>query len=112
MRIPLSVEYVDGTTEEVEATLADMIGFERTWNRTMMKFQEEMRLTDLVWLAWSALTHRGLCRLKFDVWVDTVEMVTSVEKDAVVLTDAELLQDALAKDGENPLSPVTDQHTG
>ena len=113
MRVPLVIEYKDGTTEEVEAVFADFIGFERVWNRTMMKFKDEIRLTDLAWLAWSALTHRGLTRLKFDPeWIATVEMVSSPDVDAGKEIDTVLAVDEGAVVGEIPLSPVTDQHIG
>jgi hypothetical protein len=76
MRIALEVEYLDGTKEPVEAVFADFVGFERTWQRSVVKFEQEMRLTDLAWLAWSALTHRNKTKLKFDPdWIATVAQV-------------------------------------
>jgi hypothetical protein len=76
MKIALQVEYLDGTTEPVEAVFADFVGFERTWQRSVVKFEQEMRLTDLAWLAWSALTHRNKTKLKFDPdWIATVAQV-------------------------------------
>lgn len=76
MKIALQVEYLDGTIEPVEAVFADFVGFERTWQRSVVKFEQEMRLTDLAWLAWSALTHRNKTKLKFDPdWIATVAQV-------------------------------------
>ena len=76
MKIALQVEYLDGTVEPVEAVFADFVGFERTWQRSVVKFEQEMRLTDLAWLAWSALTHRNKTKLKFDPdWIATVAQV-------------------------------------
>jgi hypothetical protein len=76
MRIALEVEYLDGTKEPVDAVFADFVGFERTWQRSVVKFEQEMRLTDLAWLAWSALTHRNKTKLKFDPdWIATVAQV-------------------------------------
>jgi len=66
MKIALTVEYLDGTKEDVEAVFADFVGFERTWSRSVVAFEKELRLTDLAWLAWSALTHRGKTKAKFD----------------------------------------------
>jgi hypothetical protein len=41
-----------------------------------------MRLTDLAWLAWSALTHRQKTKLKFDPdWIATVAQVTPADDD-------------------------------
>lgn len=76
MKIALQVEYLDGTKEPVDAVFADFVGFERTWQRSVVKFETEMRLTDLAWLAWSALTHRNKTKLKFDPdWIATVAQV-------------------------------------
>ena len=76
MKIALQVEYLDGTIEPMDAVVADFVGFERTWHRSVVKFETEMRLTDLAWLAWSALTHRQKTKLKFDPdWIATVAQV-------------------------------------
>lgn len=81
MKIGLKVEYLDGTTESVEAVFADFVGFERTWQRSVVRLETEMRLTDLAWLAWSALTHRGKTKLKFDPdWIATVAQVTPTDE--------------------------------
>ena len=81
MKIALQVEYLDGTIEPIDAVFADFVGFERTWQRSVVKFETEMRLTDLAWLAWSALTHRQKTKLKFDPdWIATVAQVSSREE--------------------------------
>ena len=54
MKIALRVTYNDGTTSDVDAVFADFVSFERTWQRSVTKFEAEIRLTDLAWLAWSA----------------------------------------------------------
>ena len=80
MKIGLKVEYLDGTIETVEAVFADFVGFERTWQRSVVRLETEMRLTDLAWLAWSALTHRQKTKLKFDPdWIATVAQVTPAD---------------------------------
>lgn len=82
MKIALKVEYLDGTIEPVEAVFADFVGFERTWQRSVVRLETEMRLTDLAWLAWSALTHRQKTKLKFDPdWIATVAQVTPADLD-------------------------------
>ena len=82
MKIALKVEYLDGTIEPVEGVFADFVGFERTWQRSVVRLETEMRLTDLAWLAWSALTHRQKTKLKFDPdWIATVAQVTPADDD-------------------------------
>jgi hypothetical protein len=76
MKIEMTVTFLDGTTEDVDAVFADFVGFERTWQRSVAKFEQELRLTDLAWLAWSALTHRNKTKLKFDPdWIALVDNV-------------------------------------
>lgn len=76
MKIAMTVTYVDGTKEDVDARFADFVGFERTWQRSITRFEQELRLTDLAWLAWSGLTRLRKTALKFDPdWIATVDEV-------------------------------------
>lgn len=89
MKIEMTVTFVDGTKEDVDAVFADFVGFERTWQRSVAKFETELRLTDLAWLAWSALTHRNKTKLKFDPdWIATVENVGLREAVEIPLESA------------------------
>ena len=76
MKIEMTVTFLDETMVDVDAVFADFVGFERTWQRSVTKFETELRLTDLAWLAWSALTHRNKTSLKFDP--DWIALVASV----------------------------------
>jgi len=76
MKIALRVVYTDGNTSDVDAVFADFVGFERTWQRSVAKFEQEIRLTDLAWLAWSSENRAKKTALKFDPdWIGTVETV-------------------------------------
>ena len=56
-RIPLKVEYVDGTVERALCTGADSITFERTYDLGMDQVGKRL---EYVWfLAWAALTRAG-----------------------------------------------------
>lgn len=73
MKIDLSVVYNDGTKQNVDAVFADFVAFERTWNRSVTKFEEELRLTDLAWLAWHSEKRMKRTALQFDPdWTNTV----------------------------------------
>jgi len=50
MKISLLVNYNDGTTKSIDAVFADFIAFERTWQRSVARFETEVRLTDMAWL--------------------------------------------------------------
>lgn len=85
MKIALRVTYNDGTVSDVDAVFADFVSFERTWQRSVTKFDVEIRLTDLAWLAWSAETRAKRTAMKFDPdWIGTVlnvEIREEVEPD-------------------------------
>lgn len=77
MRLALKVEYHTGESEDVDAVFADFVAFERTWNRSVARFETDLRLTDLAWLAWSQLSASNKTKAKFDPdWIRTVANVT------------------------------------
>jgi hypothetical protein len=77
MKIALKVTFLDESVKDVEASFADFVAFERTWQRSVARFEQEVRLTDLAWLAWNNLSRTKQTTLKFDPdWVATVESVS------------------------------------
>ena len=82
MKINLTVTYNDGTQRDVQAVFADFVGFERTWQRSVARFETEIRLTDLAWLAWSSETRNKNTDKKFDPdWIQTIENVEIGDTD-------------------------------
>lgn len=76
MKMSLCIKYVTGEESTVDAVFADFVAFERTWSRSVQRFETEVRLTDLAWLAWNVETRAGRTKLKFDPdWTLTVETV-------------------------------------
>ena len=89
MKIPLRVKYLDGKTEEVESSFGDFVSFERTWNKSVTKFDTELRLTDLAWPAWHSLKRQKKTNVAFDPeWINSVESVEPMEQasDPLVVT--------------------------
>lgn len=81
MKIPLRVKYLDGKIEEVESSFGDFVSFERTWNKSVTKFDTELRLTDLAWLAWHSLKRQKKTNVAFDPeWINSVESVEPMEQ--------------------------------
>jgi hypothetical protein len=73
MKISLNIVFNDETKQDVDAVFADFVAFERTWNRSVTKFEEELRLTDLAWLAWHAEKRLKRTTMQFDPdWINTV----------------------------------------
>jgi hypothetical protein len=79
MKIRLKINYSDGASKDVEAGFADFVAFERTWQRSVMKMEQEMRLTDLAWLAWHAEKRTKATTKVFDPdWIQSVETLETL----------------------------------
>lgn len=90
MKLALRVTYTDGTTADTVAKFADFVDFERTWQRSVRRFEEELRLTDIAWLAWSALNRERKVKGKFSPdWIETV-------------VECEVVLEEQSEAGENP----------
>lgn len=84
MKIGMVVVFEDGNKTDVEAVFADFVAFERTWNRSVTKFEQELRLTDLAWLAWHSEKRRKKTALTFDPdWISTVSEIELKEDEEV-----------------------------
>ena len=80
MKMNLRVEYSDKTVEEVECNIRDFVAFESTWNRSIAKLEDEMKITDLVWLAWHSISRRKQTKHDFENWLDTIDGVEASEE--------------------------------
>lgn len=81
MKLSVKVEFANGESKVVTAKFADFVAFERTWQRSVARFEHELRMTDLAWLAWSAETRAKNTSLKFDPeWVETLESIEMAEE--------------------------------
>ena len=81
MRMNLLVNYADGNTQEVTASAADLVKFEREFDMSISKLGVDMKFTHLLFLAHSALSRQKQTALSFDDWIDSVEAVGASEKD-------------------------------
>ena len=76
MKLSLKITFADGEQKEVTAKFIDFVSFERTWNRSVARFEHELKLTDLAWLAWHSETRAGNTKLKFDPeWIGLIDEV-------------------------------------
>jgi hypothetical protein len=82
MRMQLDVEYNDGLTKEVKVIMADMVRFESKFDLSIAKLGQEMKVTHLLWLAWSALTREKQISLDFDKWTETVASIGASDPKA------------------------------
>ena len=86
MRIALNTSYTDGRPATLAvASAADLVAFEREFDRSVAKFETELRFTDLCWLAWHALHRTGKTTEPFDVWLDTIDQVAPEDGESAIV---------------------------
>lgn len=81
MRINLRVEYSNGKQEDVRCSAKDLVAFEDKYQRSVARLEHEMKLTDLLFIAWHSLNRQGLTKKDFDAWLDDVESITPSDDD-------------------------------
>ena len=77
--INLQIQFIDGTTQDVSTTAADYIKFESHFDKSIAALGDDVRLTYLFFLAWSASKRTGQTDLEFEAWADTISMVGESE---------------------------------
>jgi len=82
MRMQLEVEFLDGTKKDVPVVMSDMVKFESEFSLSIAKLGQEMKVTHLLWLAWSSLTRQKLVTADFDSWVETVASIGATDPKA------------------------------
>jgi hypothetical protein len=75
MKMEMRIICNDGSTKDCTAIFADFVAFERTWNRSVTKFETELRLTDIAWLAWKTQIRCKNTQEQFDIWLESVETI-------------------------------------
>ena len=78
--INLTIEFIDGSKQEVSAIAADLIAFESRFDLSVARLEKEIRLTHLFFLAWSACKRAGGTSDDFDKWIESVSMVAEADK--------------------------------
>lgn len=81
MRITLRVDLVDGTHTDVVCSASDLVAFEEKYQRSVARLEHEMRLTDLLFIAWHSLNRQKQITKDFDNWLNDVESITSSDEN-------------------------------
>jgi len=82
MKMDMRIIFNDGSTKDCTAIFADFVAFERTWNRSVTKFETELRLTDIAWLAWKTQIRVKNIQEQFDIWLETVATIDVITEEA------------------------------
>lgn len=70
MKMNLRVKYDDGSTADAVVSAVDFVAFESKFNKSIVKFQENMMLTDVYWLAWHAMQRKDKSLGDFEKWLE------------------------------------------
>jgi hypothetical protein len=74
MRMNMKVTYNDGAGVDVVVSAPDLVAFEREFDRSVARFESEVKFTDICWLAWHKL-NRDKKAGGFDEWLETLDGV-------------------------------------
>lgn len=73
IRFTIGLVYTDGSAVTTVAGPPDLVAFEAKFDRSVAKFETELRMTDILYLAWHSLKRKGKTDAEFDVWLDSVD---------------------------------------
>ena len=85
MRFPLEVTHSDNRIETCVAEYPDLCAFEAKFDRSVLKLNSELRLTDLGFLAWHSLKRQSKHALSFEDWSLTVAQVRATDEDTDIV---------------------------
>jgi hypothetical protein len=81
MRIFLEVEYFGGEKVAATASAIDLMRFEEKFELSIVRLDKELKLSHLLFLAWTSLSRQKQTKLSFDDWAETVESIGLSEQD-------------------------------
>jgi hypothetical protein len=84
LAISMIVKVRDSEPRKATAIPADLVAFEREFSKSITSLQDNVFLTDLLWLAWHAERRTNATGLDFDPWVETVETVETLDEAELV----------------------------
>lgn len=82
MRLNIRCEHEDGTVENVTATVPDFMAWEKTNKAKTSDLANGVAITDLAFLAWSALKRTQQTTKTFDAWSSDLLDLDRVEDEA------------------------------
>jgi len=73
MKMNLRVTNGDGSTVDANVSAVDLVAFEAKFDKSVSRFQEEFRVTDIYWLAWHTLQRKDKNIGSFEEWLEHKE---------------------------------------
>jgi hypothetical protein len=77
MNINLIIQYADGTEKSVSAIAADLVAFETKFDLSIARLEKEVKLTHLLFIAWSVEKRTGATKDEFEKWIESVSGVSA-----------------------------------
>ena len=73
--INLLIKFIDGTSREVTAVVADLMAFEDRYDTSVSSFASGVRLSWLVFIAWKAETRTKATTLDFEAYAELISAI-------------------------------------
>jgi hypothetical protein len=81
LKINLRIEFVSGEEKEITCSAADIVKFETEFDLSVAVLESNVKLTHLLFLAWSSEVRSKSTTKEFTVWVDDVASIKASETD-------------------------------
>jgi hypothetical protein len=81
LKINLRIEFVSGEEKEITCSAADIVRFENKFDLSVAVLESNVKLTHLLFLAWSSEVRSKSTTKEFDVWIDDVASIKASETD-------------------------------
>ena len=93
MKLALEVtSALDHKKRVIVAAFPDFIAFENRFNRSVAKFETELTLTDLAFLAWNSDYRAKKTGLDFETWCDEIETLELADQAEATIVPLEISQ--------------------
>ena len=79
MNFNLRVSFADGSSKDIVGKAADIVAFEERFDMSMAALEKNVRVTHLLYLAWSSERRNGQTKLDFEKWVETVDGIEAAD---------------------------------
>jgi hypothetical protein len=81
LKLNLRIEFVSGEEKEIICSASDIVKFESKFDLSVAVLEANVKLTHLLFLAWSSESRTKSTTKEFDIWVDDVASIKASELD-------------------------------
>ena len=77
----IRITYIDGTTAETKISIGDRYAWEKKFQKSIAKFEQDPALGDILWMAHRALSRDEANLAPLDTWVNQVDDFDILDSD-------------------------------